>query len=241
MTGLGTRVAVYESCGEAVAMADWLPGDRPEPPRPGGGGGWREDQGSEDRQAEGARRAATKLRRFAVHNRCTRLMTLTRADQTHDPGRMLADLAAFERRLRERWPTIAWCRALERHKSGAIHAHYAINQRLEHAEVAARWPHGFVWLSPKTRSRQGGREDARLTARYVAKYVLKDPVRAGVGGHRYEVRQGFQPSQRVVWLDCAPDEAMTRVLDSLGETPRYTWASGGDPEWTGPPVIFSSW
>jgi hypothetical protein len=154
---------------------------------------------------------------------------------------MLASLAQFQRRLRERYPRLAWVRTLERHKSGAIHAHYAISHRLDHATVARLWPHGFVWLSPKTRTKRGGAEDARVTARYVSKYVTKDPVRDGAAGHRYEVRQGFQPHTFVVWAD---DETDARSIAStvMGyREPTYAWTSSGSPDWAGPPTTFLSW
>ena len=88
---------------------------------------------------------------------------------------------------------------------------------------------------------RGGAEDARVTARYVSKYVTKDPVRDGAAGHRYEVRQGFQPHAFVVWAD---DETDARSIAStvMGyREPTYAWTSSGDPDWAGPPTTFLSW
>lgn len=191
-------------------------------------------------QERAERRARGRVRRFATDNACTRLLTVTRADQSHSPKVMLASLAEFQRRLRERWPRLVWVRTLERHKSGAIHAHYAISARLDHATVARMWGHGFVWLSPKTRTKRGGREDARVTARYVAKYVGKASVREGAG-HRYEVRQGFQPAALEFW---AEDLAEARAISSdvMGyREPTYAWSSSGEADWLGPPAAFFSW
>jgi hypothetical protein len=195
-----------------------------------------------DLNAERAeRRARGKVRRFAVDNATTRLLTITRADQTHDPRVMLDALAEFQRRLRERYPRLVWVRALERHKSGAIHAHYAISHRLDHATVARLWGHGFVWLSPKTRTKRGGREDARVTARYVAKYVGKAAARQGAGAHRYEVRQGFQPATLEFWADDLEDaRAIGSAVMGYGD-PTYAWTSSGQADWTGPPAAFLSW
>ena len=249
---VGLKVRLYPGAGEATLCEGWR-SDEPPPspeganrvartaPRPVPAPDRYAPDTAEANDERAERRARGKVRRFATDNGCTRLLTVTRADQTHDVRVMLDALAQFQRRLRQRYPGLVWVRALERHKSGAVHAHYAISHRLDHATVARLWGHGFVWLSPKTRTKRGGREDARVTARYVAKYVGKEGVREGAGGHRYEVRQGFQPATLEFW---AEDEDDARAIASavMGyRSPTYAWSSSGETSWAGPPAGFMSW
>jgi hypothetical protein len=166
---------------------------------------------------------------------------LTDAEQSHEPAVLLAKLVQFQRRLRDRYPELIWERVLERHKSGAVHAHYLISERLEHSEVVKLWRHGHVWLSPKVRTKTGGRDAARVASRYLTKYLVKDPVRDGLGGHRYEVRQGFQHAPIRVWAD-GLDDARAIAASVMGyREPRYAWSSSGEPAWAGPPASFMSW
>ena len=181
-----------------------------------------------------ARRARSAVRRYAVANGINRLATLTRADQTHDVGLVLADFAAFGRRLRAAYPGVAWVRVLERHRSGALHVHVGLSGFVPKERVASLWPHGFVDVR-KVRARSGGgRNSARVTARYLSKYVVKDPVRTGAG-HRYEVRQGFQPAsvRASAW---SVDELLD--LFAVSSVPEYRWDSDTEPTWTGPPVVY---
>ena len=187
-----------------------------------------------------ARRAKGRVRRYGVSNRLTRLVTLTCADQTHDPRRMRGRLSEFQRQLRERHPDLAYLRAVERHESGALHAHYGVSKFVDYRELRKLWRHGFVDVR-KIRTKRGGREDARAAARYLSKYVTKDPVREGLGGHRYEVRQGFQPRAVLLWADSQVGAESAGILEMGGEVPAYAWSSSGTPEWNGPPASFLSW
>jgi len=200
-----------------------------------------EPDGLDGNEERAGRRARGKVRRFAATNGCTRLLTITRADQSHEPRVMLAALAEFQRRLRARFPRLVWVRTLERHESGAIHAHYAISHRLDHGTVTRLWGHGWVWCSPKTRTKRGGREDARVTARYVAKYIGKEGVREAGGGHRYEVRQGFQPVSLDLWAEDLEDATAMASAVMGYRAPTYVWSSSGEPDWAGPPAGFLSW
>lgn len=254
---LAVRVRLFERAGEATATLGWKPGGDPD----GGGdpaGGALHAAGhhgadihpeaatasTPDPRTDHDRRAGGRLRRYASENGCDRLVTLTYAEQTDDLRRVMADTSRFLRRLRERHPAIAYVRVFERHASGNLHVHLAVNRWVAKTELAALWGHGFVDVRRKLAGKTGtrpGREAARRAARYLSKYVVKDPVRLP-GGHRYEVRQGCQPGQRIVWVDgLDPAAALAQVLDSLGAEPTYRWTSAGSPDWLAPPTAFSSW
>ena len=196
--------------------------------------------GIEDHRA--GRRAAGQLRRYAVSNRLGRLLTLTCADQTHERRVILARAQAFLRRLNASRPDLAWEYTIERHLSGALHVHVGIGsdgRKLDRRWLARTWGHGFIDIRKIKSRRPGAREAARSVARYVAKYALKDPV-AGVGEHRYEVRQGYQPRalRSAAWSE---REGLAELVAAMG-SPAYTWDSqeaGG--VWNGPPVLFLSW
>lgn len=183
------------------------------------------------------RRARARARRFIVANGLNRLLTVTYAPpQPTDVGVVLADCARFERRLRQRLPGVVWARALERHESGAIHVHYALSGYVSKELLARLWGRGFVDVRKIRAAQQGGRESARAAARYVTKYISKAPTRAQ-GGHRYEVRQGFQPEE-VRLAAWSSGEAVRALVEAFGAPPSYEWTSSGDPDWNGPPVRY---
>jgi hypothetical protein len=184
------------------------------------------------------RRARGQIRRYAVVNGCTRLVTLTYADQHDDPVRARRDLSAFTRRLRRAYPDLRWVRVFERHASGMIHVHLAVSRFVPKADLAALWGHGFVDVR-KIRSKRGAREDARQAARYVAKYVRKDAW-ADPGEHRYEVREGYQ-ARRVAVLAWSWAELLAAASSyQLTGEPAYVWDSATSADWTGPPVRFAA-
>lgn len=252
---LGVRVRLFEGSGEATATLGWNPGSAGAAATEGRGlhraGPHDSDQPIRDVDASASdprtdhdRRASGRLRRYAVQNGCDRLVTLTFRDQTSDLPRVARLTARFLRRLRERHPDIAYVRVFERHATGMLHVHLAVNRWVAKEELAVLWGHGFVDVRRKLAGKSGtrpGREAARRAARYIGKYVVKDPVRMP-GGHRYEVRQGCQPGSRVVWVDgLEPGPALDAVLDSLGIDRTYVWTSAGSPDWTAPPTAFQSW
>ena len=184
------------------------------------------------------RRARGQIRRYAVVNGCTRLATLTRADQTKDPATMRRDFAAFTRRLRGARPDLRWVRVFERHKSGALHVHVGLSGYIDKGELARLWGHGFVDVR---KFRAGGRrESARAAARYLSKYVSKEAV-ADPGEHRYEVRQGFG-ARGVRVVSWSWDELLADARSSgyVSGDPVYVWDSATDPAWLGPPVTFAA-
>ena len=150
--------------------------------------------------------------------------------------------ARFGRRLKARWPELAWLRAIERHKSGALHVHAVLSHRVSHRELAELWGHGFVWISPPRRGRGvGRREQARSVARYVAKYVAKDLETAPPGSHGYEVAQGFRPEPRR--LAAWDRESAWRMAVALmgGEVPHVQSESETWLDYRGPPALFLGW
>lgn len=197
-----------------------------------------------DRRRENAvrarRRSRGRLRRYVTANTLTFMWTLTCADQTVDRREMVRRCQRFGRRLGVRWPELVYAYVLERHKSGAWHAHWALSRYVSHPIVVNLWGHGFVLVS--RRRHQGGRDAARRIAGYLAKYIGKD-LGAGLelGQHAYEVRQGFQP--RVIRLRSWDRVTLWRgiIAQAGGELPSYQWQSSQSDDWRGPPVGFMAW
>lgn len=252
--GVGAWVTYWPESGEGSIVTGLVTGEEhsaPEalhrrivsaeddhPPAPAGTDDAPEQPPLDDRND---RRARGKVRRYAVTNGLTRLLTVTyKPPQPVEVIRVVRDAAQFERRLREAYPALVWVRTLERHASGALHLHYGMSEYVRKERLARLWGHGFVDVRRIRSNRPGRREAARSVARYLSKYVTKDAAR-GIGGHRYEVRQGYQPVavRAAAW---SVDEGW-RTLVGLagGEVPAYEWSSSGEPDWNGPPVRFLSW
>lgn len=186
------------------------------------------------------RRAKGAIRRYAVANGTTRLLTLTYATQTDDAVQVRRDFAGFARRLRRTYPHLRWVRVLERHASGMLHVHVALSHYVPKFALADLWGHGFVDVR-KVRTKGGARSDARAAARYLSKYVSKDAV-ADRGEHRYELRQGFQPRKvRMLARSILELEALALGAGYVSGEPSYVWWSGNDPDHTGPPVYFAAY
>lgn len=195
------------------------------------------------------RRSRGRLRRFAVHNRLARLVSLTyRGRGCHDFDRMRADVALFERRLREAFPALAFVFTYELHPGGhGWHVHGGVSKGVPVARLAALWGHGFVDIRMVRvggsrgfpgRPAGTGRAGCRRVAVYLSKYVGKDAEGIPAGRQRYSVRQGFQPGCRRVFLG-SPEEVLRAILVELGgEVPSYAWSSSGAPAWVGPPAEY---
>jgi hypothetical protein len=187
------------------------------------------------------RRSRGRVRRYAVHNGCSRLLTLTYAPpQPTDARVVLRDVQAFQRALGAAYPALAWVRVFERHKSGALHVHVIASGPVPKGRLARLWGHGFVDVRRLGRPGESARAMARAGARYAAKYIGKGAI-AESGDHRYEVRQGFQPEAVRVrgWTD---SEVWTDLVRAMGgELPAYEWESSTATDWRGPPVRFLAW
>jgi hypothetical protein len=153
---------------------------------------------------------------------------------------VLRDVQAFQRALGAAYPSLAWVRVFERHKSGALHVHVIASGPVPKLRLARLWGHGFVDARRLGRPGESARAMARSGARYAAKYIGKNAI-ADSGDHRYEVRQGFQPVARRVqgWTDA---EVWTDLVRAMGgELPAYEWESSTATDWRGPPVRFLAW
>lgn len=208
----------------------------PEPPDP-----LRRD---EQNRARATRRARGRVRRFCVANECAYLWTLTLAEQTHDDAEVARLVESFVRRVRahrrRRFPYV-W--VLERHKSGAVHVHVALNTYLPIDKLRGMWGHGFVFVTgAKSQRRKGKHLGAAGVARYVAKYVGKE-VSSGGGRQSYRVAEGFQPLclTAPAWsLNGAFGRA---VAEFDGEAPAYVWRSveHQDDDDRAPPCWWATW
>ena len=200
-----------------------------------------------DSQADAARRARAKIRRYCAANRLNRLGTLTYAGAgCHEPVVLRADLAEFFRRLRtsvgDPFPYL-W--APEWHPGGhGLHAHFAVGRWIAQGAIKQAWGRGHVHITllGDLPVGSGTLGEARLAARYLAKYVGKDLAAGGQpsGLHRYEVAQGFQPHGVPIAGD-----TVIEVLDwaelYMGAPPERVWRSQEQNDWGGPPAVWASW
>jgi hypothetical protein len=197
-------------------------------------------------EADAARRARGKVRRYCTANGLNRLGTLTyRGDGCHEPERLRADLGSFFRRLRvsvgQSFPYL-W--VPEWHKQGhGLHAHFAVGRFIRRGAIEAAWGRGFVHIKHlgDLPVGSGTRGEARAAAGYLSKYLGKDlGVPHPTGLHRYEVAQGFQP--RSVALD-GPTSAsvLTWAEGVMGAAPHYVWRSREQEHWDGPPAVWAQW
>ena len=199
-----------------------------------------------DSQADAARRARGKVRRYCAANRLNRLGTLTYAGAgCHDPARVRDDLGAFFRRLRgcvgDPFPYL-W--VPEWHKQGhGLHAHFAVGRWIAQGEIRRAWGRGFVHIKllGDLPVGSGTLGEARLAARYLSKYVAKDLGGDHPAGlHRYEVAQGFQP-RRIMLDGPTADEVVGWAASYMGAAPERVWLSHQAKDWAGPPAVWASW
>lgn len=245
------RVRLYPEAREAVLWRTADPGPsqaRRSARQPGSLSGWRPrrtpggpDPEAEDRERS-RRRARGRLRRYAVANRCTRLVTLTYAEGVYERAKVVEDWNAFARALRAAGYGQAWVRALELHPGGhGFHIHAGFSRWVDWEDLLRLW-RGVVGAGGidirKMRSRRGGREDARLAAGYLAKYAGKAAV-AAPGEHSYEVAQGYPVIP--VEVEYATRAGLEELLLHRQGEPVYRWTSAEDPDWRGPPAAYWAW
>jgi hypothetical protein len=199
-------------------------------------------------RAEAARRARSKVRRYAAANLLDKFGTLTYAGTgCHDPGEARTHVASFMRSLRselggEPFPYV-W--VPEWHKSGhGLHLHFALGQYVKQGTIHDVWGRGFVSIKRITgqRHRAPRVEGARIAARYLSKYVAKTFESDDLGGrHRYEVGQGFQP-QAVRFTGNSDDEVLDHAVEVMGGAlPARAWSSSQNDDWQGPPARWFQW
>ena len=144
------------------------------------------------------------VRRYCAANGLNRLGTLTYAGTgCHDPALFRTQIAEFFRNLRTelggRPSPYLWVPEL--HETGhGLHGHFAIGRFVKRSAIERAWGHGFVHIKLLGDLGDLGvgstaRDEARPAAAYLSKYMAKAFGQAvhEVGGHRYDVAQGFQP------------------------------------------------
>jgi hypothetical protein len=207
---------------------------------------------------EAARRAATKIRRYATSNECDRLWSLT-YDDDHLPESMgdvwSLHAEAFRERLfdavGERFPLVL---VPERGgKSGRLHLHALTNRFLPKRLVEAAWGKGFVdgrrlmaWRDIEngavinTRA-MGRRERCRAAASYLAGYVKKGFIADHeFGRHRYSTSRGFAPMSRQARFQTTAGARSWCLLTMPGRL-SSSWSSQDVETWQGPPVWLGYW
>jgi hypothetical protein len=181
--------------------------------------------------SEAARRARTKVRRYAAANRLDRLVTLTyRGAGQHNERPLRHDLGVFIRALRTALAgrSIPYVWVPEWHKTDhGLHAHVALGRYVRRSLIEDAWGHGFVHIKRLARDEAAGTlASSRRAAGYLSKYIAKTfdhPRTARL--HRYEVGQGFLPrAERIT----APtwQEARQLAAKAMGRPPSIASLSG---------------
>ena len=213
-------------------------------PRPGGGGAGNPERS----QVEAARRARTRIRRYAAANRLNRLGTLTYAGAgCRDPRQLRADLADFFREVRAKLQAgpLPYVWVPQWHPGGhGLHAHFAVGRFVPRRLIEQAWGHGFVHIKLLDGLPVGSGElsEARLAARYLAGYAGRDlgDGRRPTGLHRYEVAQGFQP-EKVLCYGASAEDVIARASGVMGAEPERVWLSSSVEGWHGPPACWAQW
>lgn len=195
-----------------------------------------------------ARRARSRLRRYAVANRLRYLWVLTLApdDCSQYPCQHVTDLrlvkrqvASFVKRgLRGHAKySDAYVVGYERHRSGAWHVNLLVSKRVAHRLIEVGWGRGNVWVERFSGRRgESMRDSARRAAAYVAKYVAKEFDGAGRHVHRYDVAQGF--GVRVVRVFALSASGILEECD--GGAVAYRYDAAAPESGRGPPIVWAA-
>lgn len=197
---------------------------------------------------EAARRARSKVRRYAVRNGCDRLVTLTYSDE-YLPDTWQAvwdDIERFRRRLTKALGVApAMVATIERGElNGRLHVHIALDRFVPESVLAEAWGRGFVSVRKIKVSGRGKRERCRRAAAYISKYVTKayengdgdgDGEGRAFNGRRYSVTKGYAPTQRS-WAVSTRFEGLEVLRALCGGEVVWSWSSASAPEWRGPPI-----
>ncbi len=187
-------------------------------------------------------RATKQVRRWCVHARLDRLVTLTIGERTDisDRERVATMVAKMFRKLRKVYPALRYLYVLELHPGGhGYHCHAAVNLWIDPVALREAWGQGFVDVRRiKTKSRGSLAEQSRLAARYMAKYATKSEDEGrSAGRHRYERSQGDPiPEFRIECDSWGAAEAWLR--SKLRRPVIWQWISpDDDPTWLGPRTL----
>jgi hypothetical protein len=161
---------------------------------------------------------------------------------------MVGIVREFQRRIKDRWPTMIYIGVLERHPGGhGWHLHVVTDRFIESGVWRSVWGKGIVDIR-KIRDNSGGgaRASARRAAGYVAKYIVKDSGDGErvKGEHRFFRPQGI--SETVVTGEgtyAALLAFLAPIVRRECEQKPWIWWSGSVPseEWHGPPVLCVRW
>lgn len=202
---------------------------------------------TERAKAEAARRARTRLRRYAVANRLDRFGTLTYVGAgCHEPRQARADVAVFIRRLRSGLDgkPLPYVWVPEWHPGGhGLHLHFAVAKYVRYSLIQLAWGHGHISIKRITSSRHGASDldGSRIAAGYLSKYVSKTFDSPELGGlHRYEVAQGFQP-RTLAFTGTHEGQALDAACDVMGSRPSFRWSSDDAINWIAPPARSYQW
>lgn len=186
------------------------------------------------------RRAAKRMRLYAVHNRTANLNTLTyrcwscncvpcSCGLASQPSRAEAvhEWQKFAKRLRRRVGSVPYLGVIEYGgRTGRIHHHFAVRESISQGDLEDLWPHGFV--TPGDREPGATTEgEARRAAAYCSTYAGK-ALDAGLGRQAYYVAQGFQPVPVAGWAR-SESEALDALARTLGGFDRISRSE----EWDG--------
>lgn len=198
-------------------------------------------------ELEAARRARTKIRRYAASHRLNRFITLTyRGAGCRDPLAFRSDIAGFFRALRRELGGAAfpYVWVPEWHPGGhGLHGHAGVGRYIKRSKLVRAWPHGFVHIKliGDLPVGSGSLEEARRCGQYLGKYVAKSvDADRWSGLHRYDVARGFEP--RVVTLDGrTADQVIGEASRLMGRAPSSVWKSTEQEGWDGPPCCSLRW
>jgi hypothetical protein len=208
-------------------------------------GGGAPDQ--ERSEAEAARRARTKLRRYLAAHRLNRFATLTYAGRgCFDHQELRRDVGEFFRDLRRELggKPLPYAWAPEWHPGGhGLHVHFAVGRYVRQSLIRDVWARGIVHIKliGDLPVGSGALEEARRAASYLAKYVSKNVADERVPRlHRYEVAQGFQP-QRLQLAGRSDEAVIEEASTRMGGPPSVVWRSSEREGWRGPPAYWCAW
>lgn len=169
----------------------------------------------------GERRAVRKIRRYALANKLNRLVTVTFATPERDRDRTKTLVKRVLKKVRARLGcAFPYVRVIATHPGGhGLHIHFLMSAHA--AELfQASWAHGHVNIK-----RLRGKRAVRKAAHYLSHDFDTD-----VGGHRYDVAQGF-PVRRLLSRSSFPWNLYQFVNSLMGRDPDQERDYG--PVWVG--------
>lgn len=194
---------------------------------------------AERNRARAVRRAKQRFTDYIVGNRLGKMWTFTCADQITSREAMWSRMQDLFRRWRElNGREFPYAYVLERHKSGAWHAHVMVSDSMftDFFRLRDLWGHGRIRFDEQKSARNASKAEFRRLASYGAKYLAKGfGDELATGRHAYEVAEGFQPSVKSLSF-ATVEEAKFFLQQLLDSTFVEMFASNDLEQWDGPPV-----